>query len=256
VYVCVCVCVSVCVCMCVCVSLCVCMYVCVCVSLCVCVCMYVCVCVCVCLCVCMCVCVSVCVCVCLCVCMYVCVCLCVCVSVCVCLSVGEVTAGCVCRRYFKVRRVAEGSVNSPHEVLMASRSSAYFHLLSSYFLAPAAALVAWTCGPLPRQGGGVRHPERPAMHCGKRKTSAITETEVNHFNQEDRPGGGGANCSLQLGPVPPAAESDNHGIPQKKQETWRLQTGVAHRQRAVWRRLGVDAKKTGFLYIYIFSYIF
>lgn len=38
--------------------------------------------------------------------------------------------------------------HSPHEVLMASRSSAYFHLLSSYFLAPAAALEAWTCGPL------------------------------------------------------------------------------------------------------------
>lgn len=34
------------------------------------------------------------------------------------------------------------SLNSPHEVLMASLSSAYFHLLSSYFLAPAAALVA------------------------------------------------------------------------------------------------------------------
>lgn len=31
---------------------------------------------------------------------------------------------------------------------MASRSSAYFHLLSSYFLAPAAVLEAWTCGPL------------------------------------------------------------------------------------------------------------
>lgn len=31
---------------------------------------------------------------------------------------------------------------------MASRSSAYFHLLSSYFLVPAAALDAWTCGPL------------------------------------------------------------------------------------------------------------
>lgn len=34
---------------------------------------------------------------------------------------------------------------------MASRSSAYFHLLSSYFLAPAAALEAWTCGPLIRE---------------------------------------------------------------------------------------------------------
>lgn len=34
---------------------------------------------------------------------------------------------------------------------MASRSSAYFHLLSSYFLASAAALVAWTCGPLSRE---------------------------------------------------------------------------------------------------------
>ena len=32
--------------------------------------------------------------------------------------------------------------HSPHDVLMASRSSAYFHLLSSYFLAPAAALEA------------------------------------------------------------------------------------------------------------------
>lgn len=38
--------------------------------------------------------------------------------------------------------------HSPQEVLMASRSSAYFHLLSSYFLALAAALEAWTCGPL------------------------------------------------------------------------------------------------------------
>lgn len=34
---------------------------------------------------------------------------------------------------------------------MASRSSAYFHLLSSYFLALAAALEAWTCGPLGRE---------------------------------------------------------------------------------------------------------
>lgn len=36
----------------------------------------------------------------------------------------------------------------PQEVLMASRNSAYFHLLRSYFLTPAAALVAWTWTPL------------------------------------------------------------------------------------------------------------
>lgn len=33
---------------------------------------------------------------------------------------------------------------SPQEVLMTSRSSAYFHLLRSYFFTPAAALVACT----------------------------------------------------------------------------------------------------------------
>lgn len=38
--------------------------------------------------------------------------------------------------------VLPDSKHSPHDVLMASRSSAYFHLLSSYFLAPAAALEA------------------------------------------------------------------------------------------------------------------
>ena len=36
----------------------------------------------------------------------------------------------------------------PQEVLMTSRSSAYFHLLRSYFLTPAAAFVACTCAPL------------------------------------------------------------------------------------------------------------
>lgn len=40
------------------------------------------------------------------------------------------------------------SKHLPQEVLMVSRSSAYFHLLRSYFLVPAAALVACTAGPL------------------------------------------------------------------------------------------------------------
>lgn len=39
----------------------------------------------------------------------------------------------------------------PQEVLIASRSSAYFHLLRSYFFTPIAALLACTCGPLGTQ---------------------------------------------------------------------------------------------------------
>lgn len=43
---------------------------------------------------------------------------------------------------------------------MASRNSAYFHLLRSYFLTPAAALVAWTWIPLRREHEGEVN-ERP-----------------------------------------------------------------------------------------------
>lgn len=60
--------------------------------------------------------------------------------------------------------------HSPHEVLMASRSSAYFHLLSSYFLAPAAALEAWTCGPLTQEthdkDAGSQQQRPTAVNCG------------------------------------------------------------------------------------------
>lgn len=38
----------------------------------------------------------------------------------------------------------------PQDVLMASRNSAYFHLLSSYFLTSTWAFVAVTCGLLNR----------------------------------------------------------------------------------------------------------
>lgn len=53
-------------------------------------------------------------------------------------------------------------VISPQEVLMTSRSSAYFHLLRSYFFPPAAALVACTWGPL--QQGTDEH-EREKKEC-------------------------------------------------------------------------------------------
>ncbi|KAK5879627.1 hypothetical protein CesoFtcFv8_022726 [Champsocephalus esox] len=56
---------------------------------------------------------------------------------------------------------------------MESRSSAYFHLLSSYFFAPAAAFVACTCGPL-----GDKDTRWPQEVSHKEQEVSVTEQEA------------------------------------------------------------------------------